>query len=236
MSELIHYGVPGMKWGQRKEYEAHPRKPGKNKEESSKKSSKKKKLAKIGIILGASAAATVGGILLAKKIKKIHAENEGLLKSLERRMMAEKVDEEISIIDKLSGKGTSTEEYRQIASSLAKIRNKKLSEAYDEQEKSYKYSRKKLKDLKSYYERLDKARDMMNDINQKKFRSDNEARLKFAKDMLDNINNNDWWAEGMERWNPKANAWETIGAKKITTLKTLSKPKFTGLTRAFQRR
>lgn len=57
MSELYHYGVKGMKWGVRKEYESHPREKAKV-EDKTKRTGLSDK-AKRRIVIGAAAAATV---------------------------------------------------------------------------------------------------------------------------------------------------------------------------------
>lgn len=71
--ELYHYGVKGMQWGVRKEYEPHPRKRKDNKDKSAKRkkglTDKQKRAIKIGVAVAATALAVYGGYKLTKSGK-----------------------------------------------------------------------------------------------------------------------------------------------------------------------
>lgn len=71
--ELYHYGVKGMRWGVRKEYEPHPRKRKGNKDKSTKRkkglTDKQKRAIKIGAAVAATALAVYGGYKLTKSGK-----------------------------------------------------------------------------------------------------------------------------------------------------------------------
>lgn len=153
MSELIHYGVPGMKWGQRKEYEAHPRKAGrlKNKEQKAKikadkKAARKRKLKKAGIILGASAAITIGALVSSKLIRD---KNMRDFKSLEEKVRTINAQGEMDDFIRGIPKTKSEDVFKLQQAVVAQTWNKKLSDIKADVARSQ-YNSKRLSELRKW--------------------------------------------------------------------------------------
>lgn len=89
-NELYHHGVKGMKWGIRKKYKPHPRKPAKKQDEVDdsksklKLTDKQKKAIKIGAAVAATALVAYGGY-------KLYQNREGIVNNLYAMNMKRKM-------------------------------------------------------------------------------------------------------------------------------------------------
>ena len=108
-NELYHYGVKGMKWGIRKKYKPHPRKPAKKQDDNDESKSKfkltdkQKKALKIGAAVAATALVAYGGY-------KLYQNREGIANNLysmnmKRKMGKKNMDFINSDANKYLGKG-----------------------------------------------------------------------------------------------------------------------------------
>lgn len=167
MSELIHYGVPGMKWGQRKEYEPHPRKAARmqKKEQKAqikadKKAARKRKLKKAGIILGASAAVTIGALVTSKLIRD---KNMRDFKSLEEKVRTLNAEGEMDQFVRGIPKAKSEDIFKLQQATVTQTWNKKISDIKADVANSQ-YSSKRLSELRKWNKNYTNAQSFLRGI------------------------------------------------------------------------